>query len=185
MQVTVTAGDTLEFSATFAGYPATDGWTLQYRLTARAAGGDVIEFTATADGESYAVSVAPTVTADWTAGEYGYVAWVEKSGARTVVDSGQCTILPDPINVEPGTDTRSQAERAVADLKAAYATFVATQGKVAEYEIAGRRMKFASAADIAQRLSFWNGELSSEQAKKAVAAGFYDPRRIYLRVGRA
>ena len=181
---TFAAGDRLDFLIFGAEYPATDGWTLKYRLVPRVSG-TAISITASASGGDYQVAVLPATTASWGVGAYGWESWVEKTGYRYVVGAGQSTITTDPTTIAVGTDTRSQAEKAVADLKAALATYTASQGHVAEYEIAGRRMRFSDAGDIVAKLNFWRGELTKENAAKAVALGLPDPRRIYLRMGRA
>ena len=185
MESSLVAGDTFSLTEVVPDYPAGDGWTYKLRLTPREVGGTAVTLTAAPSGDDYLISATATTTAAWSPGVYAWAGYVEKGDERHTVSTGTVTVEPDAANLVPGTDTRSQAEKAVADLKAAYATFVGSQGHIAEYEIAGRRMKFASGADIVQKLSFWQGELSSERAAKAVAAGLPDPRRIYLRVGRA
>lgn len=184
----IIAGDTLDFETRVDDYPSS-AWTLKYRLTPISGTGTAIEFSAATEDDHYRTQIGPGVTAAWEVGDYNWSAWVTPTAvpgsARYVVDKGTCRIDPDPELMAAGTDTRTQAEKAVADLKLAYATFTATQGAVAEYEIAGRRMRFASAADILQRMSFWRNELNAENAAKAVALGLADPRRIYLRMGRA
>jgi enamine deaminase RidA (YjgF/YER057c/UK114 family) len=169
MQAKLVAGDTLDFLTTVADYPPADGWTLKHRLVPRAAGDDAITLTASTSGSDYRTQAAPDDTAEWTAGEYAWTSWVEKSGARYSVDSGQVTIAPDPGVMAAGTDTRSQAQKAVEDLKTALATYTASQGHVAEYEIAGRRMRFASSADIVQKLNFWQSQLNRELAEISIA----------------
>ncbi len=184
LPATFAAGDRLDFTVGGGDFPATDGWTLKYRLVPRVSG-TAITLTASTSGSDYAVLALPATTAAWGVGAYGYEAWVEKTGYRTVTGSGQISVTTDPTTITVGTDTRTQAEIAVAALKAAMATYTASQGHIAEYEIAGRRMKFSDKGEIVALLSFWNGELSRENALKAQAMGLADPRRIYLRAGRA
>jgi enamine deaminase RidA (YjgF/YER057c/UK114 family) len=184
MQPKLVAGDSLDFLTTVEAYPPAAGWTLKHRLVPRAAG-TAISLTATTSGTDYQTTASPTTTAAWALGEYAWSSWVEKTGYRHTVSSGQLTITPDPGVMAAGTDTRGQAEKAVADLKAAFATYTASQGHVTEYEIAGRRMRFSSSAEIVEKLSFWQGEFVKERAASAAAMGLPDPRKIYLRAGRA
>lgn len=185
-QQSIVAGDTLDFTTTLPDYSSDDGYSLVYYFTPRASGTPFsLTSATTADPHQFRITAGASSTALWTAGEWGWSSFAEVSGARYSVDSGQVTIKPNPATMLAGTDTRSQAEKAVADLKAAYASFSASQGHIAEYEIAGRRMKFGSAAEIVERMSFWQGELNRENAEKAVALGLADPRRIYLRAVRA
>ena len=191
MQATIAAGDTLSetVSATntpaVAAYPPSDGWTLKYRLVPRISG-TAISITATTSGEDYVVTVAPATTATWGAGDYGWFRWVEKTGYRHEIDSGQVTIISNPATVAVGTDTRSQAQKAVDDLLAAKATFTATNGNVKRYVIGNREMEFKTASEIDEQYNFWQARLTREKAQIAVALGYADPRRIYIRAtGRA
>ena len=77
-------GDTLQFDTDVPDYPASDGYTLTYRLVPRVSG-SAIEITATADGDTFAVNVAAATTAAWTAGEYSWHSYVTLSGARYTV----------------------------------------------------------------------------------------------------
>lgn len=183
MQQTLIVGDTLAFTTTLPDYPASDGWTLTYRLVPRTSGTQY-ELTASADGDAYDVAVSATTTALWTAGEYSWSSYVTKAAERYTVESGTITLLPDPGQVA-AYDGRSQARKAVDDLRAALATYTASQGHVAEYEIAGRRMKFKDSTDILTLLNYWEIALQREEAAAAVAAGRPNPRRYYLRFGRA
>lgn len=181
MQPTIAAGDTLDFPVTgtntplIADYPPSAGWTLKYRLVPLVAG-TAIEITASTDAGWYRITVIPSTTATYGLGAYGWSSWVEKTGYRHVIESGQVTVLPNPATVAAGTDLRAQAEKAIADLLAAMATYTASNGHVKEYEIAGRRMRFEDKSQITDLLNFWRTERTREK-------GRYGP--IYLRVGRA
>ena len=181
MQSELVAGDTLEFSTEVPDYPATDGWTLKYRLAPRA-GGLAVTLTAVANGDAYDIEATPTETASWVAGEYGWFSWVEKTGARQTLESGQLTVKPNPATVTG--DTRTQASKAVDDLKAALATWNATNGRVKSYSIAGRSMEFDTSASILELLSYWQGQLFSEQQADRLAKGMNSGRHIYLRFNR-
>ena len=62
----ITAGDSFTWQKTLADYPA-GTWTLKYRFI-NAAG--KIDITATASGTDHLVSVTPTTSAAYTAGDY-------------------------------------------------------------------------------------------------------------------
>jgi hypothetical protein len=176
------AGDTLEFTTAVAGYPATDGWTLKYRLVPRS-GGAAQTLTATPSGADYVVNITPTETAAWVAGDYGWISYVEKTGARQTLESGQLTVKPNSATVTG--DTRSQASKAVGDLKAALATWNATNGRVKSYSIAGRSMEFDTSASILELLSYWEAEAFREREAERLAKGLNSGRHIYLRFNRA
>src|SRR5574343_300477 len=83
------AGDTIGWTETLSEYPASDGWTLKYRLS----GKSQIDITATADGDGYSISVAATTSAAWQAGTYAWQAYVIKSTDIHTVATGSVEIL--------------------------------------------------------------------------------------------
>lgn len=159
---THTAGDTLNFATSATAYPAGAGWVLKYRLVPRNASDSAIDLTSSAEGDDHRVLIAAATTAGWKAGDYSWTSWVEKAAEVYSVDSGQITVRPDPRLVAAGYDARSQAVRAVADLKEALATFTASKGLVASYKIADREMVFKSTADIIKLISYWEGQVNKE-----------------------
>ena len=181
MQQILIAGDTLDFDVSVPDYPATAGYTLKYRLVPRAAG-SAITITATANGAAYAVEVAPATTAGWASGEYSWSSWVEISGARYTVDSGQITIKPDPATLTAGTDTRSAARQIYESLVTQYQTHVTNgQAFVGEYEIGGRRMKFDNKADWIKTISYWKSQVAAEDRAANIAAGREPGNRLLVR----
>lgn len=181
MQSTLIAGDSLDFLTTVADYPPADGWTLKYRLIPRTSG-TAITLTASTSGTDYRTQAAPATTATWTAGDYSWSAWVEKTGARYVVDSGTCTIKPDP-GVVAAYDGRSNARKIVDQLEAALVTFSASSGTIAEYEINGRRVRYAAKADILSDLSRWRAQAWREDNAAAMAEGLGNRRNVQVRFG--
>jgi hypothetical protein len=73
----VIVGDTLSDTVSVPGYPASDGWTLKYRLIPRVSG-SAIAFSTTADGAAHVLNVAAAVTAAWAAGDYSWSAYVDR-----------------------------------------------------------------------------------------------------------
>lgn len=117
------AGDTLDFIVEVPDYPASDGWTLKYRLTPQftTPAQVAIPITASpnADGKRYNIQVPPATTTAWAAGKYTWARWVEKSGARQTLDeSGQLTIHDDPALTVAGFDSRSHARKVLDAIKA-------------------------------------------------------------------
>jgi hypothetical protein len=70
-------GDTLSDTVTVPGYPASEGWTLKYRLIPRTSGA-AITFGTTPDGDAHVLLVGAATTAAWTAAEYNWAAYVER-----------------------------------------------------------------------------------------------------------
>ena len=170
---TLRAGDTYTQLVALADYPASDGWVLKSRFTPRA-GGTAIALTATAEGDDHRLEATATTTAAWLAGDYAAAQWVEKGAEVYTVASGQLTVLPNLRAIAGATDTRSQAEIALASAKAAFAAWTPTQRR---YRIGEREMEFASAAEILRVVSYWQNQVDREQGTAAAVPG----GRYYIR----
>lgn len=170
------AGDTLLWQRTLPDYPA-GTWTLKYRLI-NAAG--KIDITSTASGTDHLISVAAATSAAYAAGAYTWTAWVEKTGERVTVGSGTITVKAN-IAALNTLDARTDAAIIVAQLMAAYKAFTVSNGHVAEYEIAGRRMKYRSAAEILQQLNFWESRVNAEKKAERIAAGLGGGGKVLVR----
>lgn len=174
---THTAGNT--FAATLDGstYPASDGWVAALILIGPAR----FTLTSAASGDDHAVAVAGSTTASWAAGAYAMVAVYTKAADRYSVELGTLTVLPDPASA--GTDARallSSAAQALQDLEAAYRAHLASGNvHVAEYEIAGRRMKYRSIQELLKALSAARRDVAAEQAAKRISAGL-NPRTQFV-----
>lgn len=184
MRAQLVVGDTVDFVTTLPDYPVAT-WTLTYYLLPRTSGTPITITCVAGDGEyDHRCGASALLTAAWTPGEYSWRALVSSGIERYEVDSGTVTLLPDPATAT-AYDIRSQAEIALEDAKAALAAFQSSGGRVKSYSIAGRSMEFDAAGDILKLVSYWQVEVTREQAAKQVAKGQSDPRRIYLRAGSA
>ncbi len=173
---TITAGDSFTWKRTLADYPA-GTWTLKYRLI-NADG--KIDITATASGTDHLVSVEPATSAVYTAGTYTWTAWVEKTGYRITIGGGTMEVKPN-IAALTTLDARTDAAVIVDQLIAAYKSYTASNGHVAEYEIAGRRMKFRGTAEILDQLNHWRAILASEKRAERIAAGLGGGNKFLVR----
>lgn len=159
-------------------YPASAGWTLKYRLLWPT--GTAVQITATASGDDYAVSLSTTATAGWTPGQATLLSWVEKGSERITLAQQAVTILAN-LALASTYDGRSQAQKALADAKAALAAYMANgQLQVAEYEIGARRMKFRSADEIRGLIHHYEREVAAERALQAMLEGG-TPGRVLTR----
>lgn len=180
MQQDLVAGTTLNFLTSVLDYPATAGWTLKYYLVRRGAAG-AITISASTEGADYRVQVPAATTASWAADSYAWESRVEKGAEKYPIDSGQIVIRPD-ITAQSGSfDSRSVAERAYEDARAAYAAFNGTKSR---YKIGEREIWFSTAADIVQQINYWALELKRERRHKALAEGRPDPSKVYVRLNR-
>jgi len=171
------AGDTWKWTRTLADYPA-GTWTLKYRFK-NAAGG--FEITASASGTDHVVTVDAGTTADYAAGSYTWMAWVEAGSEKYTVDTGTLTVYPD---YRSGTATAAYDGRSHARkmLDAIEAWLEARDPAVAEYEIAGRRMKFIPIAELVKLRNRYQAEIAATANAEAIAKGEGSGRRIQFRV---
>lgn len=193
----VYAGDTLEFTLSVADYPPSDGWSLKYRFTPRftTPAQAPIEVVASVSGDEYSVLVGPSETAGWAPGAYNWARWVYKTGARQVLDDlqsrGQLQILPDPATAQQGSDNRTQAQKVLEDLKAAFADAAvrakdsASAGLPVEYRIGDRMVKYDN-LDVAMSgllKAIRTAELDLERETDAarIARGLATRRTIRVR----
>jgi hypothetical protein len=184
---TLTVGDTLDFTTSVPGYPASSGYTLKYRVIPRTSGAAIL-LTATAVDDDYRVQYPPAVTATWAAGEYTWSAWIEKSGERYSVDSGIVTLKVDPA-VVAAYDGRTPARAALDAANAALAGYGNEAfSHVSGYTIGNRSMQFREFRDQGDFLAFRSqlkAEVWREDAAVAMAAGLPNPRQIRVRFSRA
>jgi hypothetical protein len=174
------AGDSIGWYAEVPAYPSGHGWSLSYRLIGAAG---IIDLTATAEGPvGWRASVDATDSAAWAPGDYDWLALVSRDGERySMGGGGVVTVLPDLAAATTAQDTRTTAARALADLRAALAIWLATDGHVTEYEIAGRRIAFADAGELRARISLLEAEVAREAQAARLADGLEPRRRLLVR----
>jgi hypothetical protein len=191
MRYTLIVGDELDQTTEVPAYPASDGWTLYYRLIPRTSGTPIL-LTGSASGDSHRHQVASAVTATWAAGEYSCFAWVENvGGTKHTVDpetgAPGDTSLVVTLRGNPRTmatyDGRSPARVALDAINTALATHGA-QAHILEYTIGNRSMRFKDQADLLTMRSSLAAEVWREDAGAKMAAGLPNPRFIQVRLGR-
>lgn len=160
---TLQAGDSLTWRRSIPAYPASDGWVLRYRLVNAATTIDII---ATADGDDHLVTIPAATSASYTAGDYTAVEYATRGAERATLGQTALTIKPDIPAMGAGFDARTPAQRALADLRTALNRWISSQGHVSEYEIAGRRMRFANVGEIRSRIALAEQEVAREQASQ-------------------
>jgi hypothetical protein len=178
------AGDTWQWRREdLADYPASV-WTLKYRFK-NAAGG--FEITATADGDSFAISVAAATTAAYVAGEYDWVAWVgDGTGVYTIAE-GRAKVLPDVRAgvATLGLDLRTDARKYLDGLKAALLARDPSLAAFTFQTAAGARTKtFSTLAEVRAELDRAQADVAREAVADSIAKGEGNPRRLFVRFGR-
>lgn len=166
---TFRAGDSASWQESLPAYPANSGWALKFRLLWPS--GAAIAFDATASGADYTVSRSAADTASWPAGSATLVAYVDKGAERITISSVSVTILPNLVTAT-NHDSRSVAVRSLAAALAAREAYLASgKAHVAEYDIAGRVMKFRSAQDLNDLIEQLQREVARERATLAILQG--------------
>lgn len=170
------AGDTLDFDTAVMDtdgnqYTPADGWSMVLRIVPRSSGSVyTITATATDDGGSFNCAAAASTTANWAAGSYSAMALLSKSGERKTVYLGEVEIQADP-GLATTYDVRSEAKAALDAALTLYHDFASHRVHVLEYEVAGRRMKFAGADQLVKHIEFLRREVAQEESAARLAAG--------------
>lgn len=175
---TLNAGGSYTELVTAASYPASAGWVLKSRFTPRAAGGAAVALTAAAEGDSHRFTATAAVTATWAAGAYSWVQWAERGSDSYTVATGQLQVLPNLRTLAVGTDTRSQAQRALDDCRAAYAAWTPLTKR---YKVGDREREFNSAAEILTTIRYWEQQVAREAAATSPNAAATQGGRFYIR----
>ena len=140
-----------------------------------------IDITSAAAGDDHLVNVSAATSAAWVAGDYDLLGVVTKAAERYTVSTGRVTIKPN-LAALTTYDGRTPERIALEALQSAYIDYLSNnQGHVAEYEIAGRRMKFRNAAEIWQQIERLKIEVKKQDDAAAMAAGLKPKRRLLVR----
>ena len=159
------AGDTFDQTVEVADYPASEGWTLKYSLTARFATPTqltiILTASTNADGVRYDLEEAPATTAAWEPGAYTWARWVEKSGARqTLNESGQLVIKSDPANTAQGHDGRTHAKKVLDAIEAVIENRATLDQE--NYTIAGRSLSRTPLKELQKLRADYKAEVDAE-----------------------
>lgn len=161
------AGDTWKWTQSLSDYPAS-AWTLKYRFKSTVGG---FEITASTSGDDFAVTVSAATSANYPPGRYDWQAWVEGgTSEKYTVGTGSADILPDLRSTSATAlqDVRSHARKM---LDAVQAWLENRDPAVAEYEIAGRRMKYIPLADLLKLRQRYLAEVAAEDRAAKIARG--------------
>ena len=177
----ITPGETLEWSKALADFNPADGWALTYYF--RNASGTGFDAPATADGNSWEVSVS--VPASVAVGRIDWEVWVKKGSDERLADAGTATVRKSLKATAAGdqVDNRSQAER---DLEAVRAALVPeTSASVQEYEIGGvgtsRRLRYFDKSELLALETRLAQRVNSERRTAARRQGASYFKTIYPR----
>ena len=157
---TFQAGNTFTFTRTFADYGT--GWTLSYRLVSPTL--PAIDIPASFASGTYTVAVASATTSGWAPGDYRMSGYVTDGTNRYSVYDDDLTITPD-LGVEATADTRTWAEKTLADVEAMLAGSLVRPEL--SYSINGRTYSFRTTADLLRTRDYLRADIAHDRAQKA------------------
>ena len=182
MQDQIVAGETLNYRAVAADYPASAGWVVTMYLNPRA-GGTATSVSSTASGDDHLLQVSAATTAGWAAGWWAWETWAAKASERYRLEAGQLQVVAGLIGAAAGTDTRSEAQIGLDNVRSMIRG-TASLG-VKRYRIGGRELERYDIGELLKLESKLANDVLREQAADAMATGRPNPRKLHVRMGRA
>ena len=161
----IRAGDSASWQISESDYPAGAGWALTYTFI-NAAG--KFSMASTADGDAHRIHVLPAVTAVYVAGNYAWQCVAADGTDAYTIRTGSIEVLPS-FAASVSLDARTHAEKT---LEAIEAWIENHDPAVAEYEIAGRRMKYIPIDQLLKMRDQYRREVRGVGGKSG---------RVYLR----
>lgn len=175
----IIAGDTVSWQKTIPDYPASQGWTLHYRLI-NAAG--KIDITGSASGDDHVINIPAATSAPYVAGKYDWQSYVTNvAGDRYTIALGNMEVKANWALQAGGLDVRSNARQILDYLETAWIAAAAKRAYVFEYKVAGRQMRFATRGEWIAEMDYWRREVAREMRAEKIAAGLDSGRKVYVR----
>ena len=133
-------------------------------------------------GDGWASSLPPSVTATLQAGTYMWAAYlVDAAGERRNIGGGTLMVMANLSLVTSAIDGRTLARKALDDCETALATFNKSGGKIKSYAIGGRQTEFQSLQDLMALQYFWQRKVNNEVARESIRNGRGNPRNLRVR----
>lgn len=174
------AGETLQFTKRLSDYKAVDGWSINYSFRGQAS--TKIDFSTTASGNDFAVSVAFATTAQWLPGYYTGVGIITNGTVSTVVWTGQLQILPNLAAMDGGVETRTPNRIALDNVRAVIAGRATASIKKSMVE--GTELERYGHAELLQLETNLALKVRNEEIDDLQAAGKPTGRTIYAQFTR-
>ena len=155
------------------------GYTLSYELTLDT-GADPVTITASLSGTEYLIEVSQATTANYTAGNYHWVALItrDSDSERIKIDAGTLTVKPDPAT--SAADPRSDARTAYDAIQAVLLNR-ATKDQMS-YSIAGRTLERTPIPDLLVLKTHYKREVMAEEKAERLAKGLRTGSQIRVRM---
>lgn len=134
-------------------------WTLTYELR----GPTQLTLIGTANGDGWMTGISTLQSQSLQAGTYLWAAYLSRTGERKTAATGGLVVVADVAAIATSIDSRTAAEKALADCEAALASFKSSGGKVKSYTIGTRQTEFHSLAELLQVRGFWQRRVNAEK----------------------
>ena len=151
-------------------------WGLKYALRGPAS----LDLTAVATGRTWQTTLTAAASAALVVGDYAWSAILTSGAERITASSGRASITTDLASTAAPFDSRTDAQIYLAICEKAMGTFQSS-GKVVEYEISGRKLKYSTVAELRSLQTFWTMKVIGEGHAASVANGQGDPRKLLVR----
>ena len=171
-----TVGETVKWSKTISGYPASEG-TLAYFFVNAA--GSFTETTSTPNGDTFDIVISATDSGSVTAGDYSGQARYTNTATseETVVWSGSTEALPE--FTDTAYDNRTTAQIALDSIETTYKALCARDWS--SMSIRDRSTASAELSEIRAERDRLKREVAQEKAAENIANGLGNPNKVVVR----
>lgn len=158
-------GATAKWTVSISSYPASDGYSASYLLYNDQT---TLTITTTGSGSVFTANHAPSVTTDWTPGQYRYQLFATKSGEKWLIDQGDIELVAD-VSIEDHLDGRSHVKKV---LDALESLILGKAGAdVSSYSIANRTLTRMTPEELITWHDKYKQMYKDEQAAENLARG--------------
>lgn len=169
----ITQGETIKWSKSFSGYPASAGWALKYYFRGPGAGLnlDIPGGAIAISGDGWIVTIDSDATKTLGAGMNYWQAWLENAGDNLLASEGRTKVEAGLDAIDPGEpyDGRSEVKKTLDAIRAAIAGR-ATQAQLRR-SIAGTMIEFLSITELLAAETRWSQLYNAEVRSERTQAG--------------
>jgi len=173
----INAGVNYTWTVSDSDYPASDGWTLYYRLIPIT--GTAITFNSSASGDDHVITLDDATTANYTAGTYKSYSYFGNGTDKYQHENITVTVVANYITAT-SNDFRSYAKKCLDAIEAVILGRASHSDM--EYTIAGRQLKNFSIVELMDARTRFKQEYENELAKELADNGLPTGRKILFRM---
>lgn len=175
----IKAGFTLEWTESLSDYKASDGWALKYILINSTT--KISSIVATASGDDHLISIPAATSANFTAGSYRWISYVEKGLEKYEIAYGYVTIEANLITAATN-DFRSENRKNYELLLTAQQNWAAN-GEAASISIGGRAVSYRTFDELKSAIATYKRLVTDEELAADIAAGKRTRPRFFRQFG--